>query len=117
MVKVADSRNALGLIQDSSASYRTQETPRSPQLTSIKEVENTVSGTGRIKHVSHIPIEAVVTHASGRYACGLAARTDNADAAPCFLQDIDSAHCLGLVLESACWYPPERNGCRGLVVL
>jgi len=48
-----------------------------------------------------MPIEAFVTQCltSRRDACGLAAWAGNADAALCFPQAIDPAHCLSLVGE------------------
>jgi hypothetical protein len=53
-----------------------------------------LSVTGRVENVSHVLIEAFVTQrpTSRRYTCGPAALAGNADAAPCFLQAIDSAH-------------------------
>jgi hypothetical protein len=53
-----------------------------------------VSVTDRIEKVSHVRVEAFVTHrpTSRRYTCGLAALAANADAALCFLQAVDPAH-------------------------
>jgi hypothetical protein len=75
----------------------------SRQITSINFADtfahSLLGVTDRIKNVSHVLVEALITQGStpDRYTCGFAALAGYAEAALRFLQAIELGHCCSLV--------------------